>query len=155
MSVTCDRSVVFRGTPVSSTNKTDLHDITEILLKVALNSITLTQTRITSVVISYIYNIRTLSENIKFMCTSFTNRYTSEPLGNFSSLFRRECNLILYLTTMYMYCVYPAISKSPKQLSIVWTRISTCLKTDPTWLNTISTWLNKDLTMVKYVSRHG
>ena len=25
------------GTPVSSTNKTDLHDITEILLKVALN----------------------------------------------------------------------------------------------------------------------
>ena len=29
------------GTPVSLTNKTDLHDITEILLKVALNTITL------------------------------------------------------------------------------------------------------------------
>ena len=29
------------GTPVSSTNKTGLHDITEILLKVALNTITL------------------------------------------------------------------------------------------------------------------
>jgi hypothetical protein len=29
------------GTPVSSTNKTDLHDIAEILLKVALNTITL------------------------------------------------------------------------------------------------------------------
>jgi hypothetical protein len=29
-------------TPVSSTNKTDCHDITEILLKVALNTITLT-----------------------------------------------------------------------------------------------------------------
>jgi len=28
------------GTPVSSTNKTDIHDITEILLKVALNTIT-------------------------------------------------------------------------------------------------------------------
>jgi hypothetical protein len=28
------------GTPVSSTNKTDPHDITEILLKVALNTIT-------------------------------------------------------------------------------------------------------------------
>jgi hypothetical protein len=27
------------GTPVSFTNKTDLHDITEILLKVSLNSI--------------------------------------------------------------------------------------------------------------------
>jgi len=30
------------GTPVSSTNKTDRHDITEILLKVALNTIALT-----------------------------------------------------------------------------------------------------------------
>ena len=30
------------GAPVSSTNKTDRHDITEILLKVALNTITLT-----------------------------------------------------------------------------------------------------------------
>ena len=30
------------GTPVSSTNKTDHHDITEILLKVALNILTLT-----------------------------------------------------------------------------------------------------------------
>ena len=29
------------GTPVSSTNKTDSHDITEILLKVVLNTITL------------------------------------------------------------------------------------------------------------------
>ena len=29
------------GTPVSSTNKTDRHDIAEILLKVAFNSITL------------------------------------------------------------------------------------------------------------------
>ena len=28
------------GIPVSSTNKTDRHDITEILLKVALNTIT-------------------------------------------------------------------------------------------------------------------
>ena len=32
------------GTPVSSTNKTDRHDITEILLKVTLNTITLTIT---------------------------------------------------------------------------------------------------------------
>jgi hypothetical protein len=30
------------GTPVSSTNKTDCHDITEILLNVALNTIILT-----------------------------------------------------------------------------------------------------------------
>ena len=33
--------------PVSSTNKTDDHDVTEILLKVALNTITLTLTQIT------------------------------------------------------------------------------------------------------------
>ena len=39
MSVTCNRSVVFYVPPVSSTNKTDCHDITEILLKVALNTI--------------------------------------------------------------------------------------------------------------------
>ena len=32
------------GIPVSSTNKTDHHDITDILLKVALNTITLTPT---------------------------------------------------------------------------------------------------------------
>jgi hypothetical protein len=32
----------FPGTPVSSTYKTDRHDITEILLKVALNTIRLT-----------------------------------------------------------------------------------------------------------------
>ena len=40
MSVTCDRSVVFSlGTAVPSANKTDRHNITEILLKVALNTI--------------------------------------------------------------------------------------------------------------------
>jgi hypothetical protein len=32
------------GTPVSSTNKTDCHEISEILLKVALNTIILTLT---------------------------------------------------------------------------------------------------------------
>jgi len=35
-------SVVFSGYSVSPTNKTDCHYITEILLKVALNTITLT-----------------------------------------------------------------------------------------------------------------
>ena len=37
--MTFGRSVVFSGTSVSSTNKTDCHDITEIFLKVALNAI--------------------------------------------------------------------------------------------------------------------
>ena len=38
--MTCGRGRWFSlGTPVSSTNKTNRHDITEILLKVALNTI--------------------------------------------------------------------------------------------------------------------
>jgi len=46
LSVTCGRSLVFSGYSVSSTHKTDRHDITEILLKVALNTITLYITRV-------------------------------------------------------------------------------------------------------------
>jgi len=41
--VTCDRSVVFYGTPVSSTNKSERNYITEILMKVALNTINQTK----------------------------------------------------------------------------------------------------------------
>ena len=41
LSVTCDRFWFSPDTPISSTNKTDCHDITEILLKVTLNTITL------------------------------------------------------------------------------------------------------------------
>jgi hypothetical protein len=39
--VFCDSSVVFCGTPVSSNKKTDRHDIAEIFLKVALDTINL------------------------------------------------------------------------------------------------------------------
>ena len=39
LSVTYDRSVIFSGTPVFSANEIDRHDITEILLKLALNTI--------------------------------------------------------------------------------------------------------------------
>jgi hypothetical protein len=38
--MTCDRLWFSPGTPVSSTNKIDRHDMTEILLKVALNTTT-------------------------------------------------------------------------------------------------------------------
>jgi hypothetical protein len=37
--------VVFSGSPFSSTNKNDSHDMTEILLKLALNTITLALTQ--------------------------------------------------------------------------------------------------------------
>ena len=59
------------------------------------------------------YNIRTLSKNITFICTCFRNMFKS--LASFSSLFRSECILILYLTTMYVYCVNPAKSERLKQ----------------------------------------
>ena len=39
-----------------------------------------------------------------------------------SSLFHSECNLIIYLSTMYEYCVYPEISKkskTPAKLKII------------------------------------
>jgi len=51
------------GTPVSSTNKTDLHDITEILLKVALNTINQTKPSLI-----YFYNMYILH------CTSGNNK---------------------------------------------------------------------------------
>ena len=57
----------------------------------------------------YIYNIRTLSVNIKFICTSFRNRQNSETSASVSGLFRSEYKWILYLTTMYVYCVYPSM----------------------------------------------
>jgi hypothetical protein len=43
-SVTCNRWCFFPGSQGSSTNKTDLHDVTEILLKVALSTIIRIQT---------------------------------------------------------------------------------------------------------------
>jgi hypothetical protein len=65
----------------------------------------------------FIYNIRTLSVNIKFICTSFRNRQNSESSASFSGLFRSEYKWILHLTTMYVYCVSPAMSKKSENLS--------------------------------------
>jgi len=50
--------------PVSATNKTDRHDITEILLKVAFNTITLTLTPINSYLTDCVFF------QIKFVCLS-------------------------------------------------------------------------------------
>jgi hypothetical protein len=51
-----DRWIFSAGTPVSSTNKTDRHDITEILLKVALNS-----TQVNDLLVLECRNIKFLS----------------------------------------------------------------------------------------------
>jgi hypothetical protein len=60
------------GTPVSSTNKTDCHDITEILLKMALNTINLNQTKRISFSKLYIMYSKSLS--------SCTNYYWVSPV---------------------------------------------------------------------------
>jgi hypothetical protein len=54
--------------------------------------------------------------NVKFICASFKNRWESESLASFSALFCSECIWNLYFLEMDVYCVYPAMSKSPKQL---------------------------------------
>ena len=51
LSVTCVRLLVFSGTRISSTNKIDRHNIAEILLKVALNTIVLILN------VQFLYNI--------------------------------------------------------------------------------------------------
>jgi ABC-type glucose/galactose transport system permease subunit len=53
------------GTSVSSTNKTDHHDITEIWLKVALNTITLTTTPSNQIIFEGIISLL-----FKFACST-------------------------------------------------------------------------------------
>jgi hypothetical protein len=57
------------GTPVSSTNKTDRHDITKILLKVALNIINQTKPSscFTCKVRDYLHTLLCSPSNVRFM----------------------------------------------------------------------------------------
>jgi hypothetical protein len=57
-----------------------------------------------------------MSENIKFVCTGFRNMQKNESKTSFTGLLSSQCKLILYLSTLYVYCVDPAMSKSQKQL---------------------------------------
>jgi len=41
---------------------------------------------------------------------------TNEPLERFSVWFHSECKWILYISTMYVHCIYSTMSKTPKQL---------------------------------------
>jgi hypothetical protein len=67
MSVNCGRSVVSLDTLISSTNKTDCHDITEILLKVALNTITLTTEMVDMRLTNFVFVFRDLSHDYKLI----------------------------------------------------------------------------------------
>jgi hypothetical protein len=69
--MTCDKLVVFSG---SSTNKTDLHDITEILLKVALNTIKQTNKHSFVVIGGIIYSFNhTVVKSVMYLTTCILN----------------------------------------------------------------------------------
>ena len=65
-----------------------------------------------------IVNIRTLSVNIKFMCTSFRNRKKGVPLTIFSCLFRDEYKYIFkYFPSM---CMAVAQWRQMRQMPHFW-----------------------------------
>ena len=78
----CGRSMFSPGTPVSSTNKTDRHDITEILLKVAFNIITLTLPRFLCRV-KYLEIFYILYECIPFLFPKWRNLHLYIKIGDF------------------------------------------------------------------------
>jgi len=81
------------GTLASSTNKTDCHDITEILLKVALNTITITQ----PMYILYMYEkiqMQIIKVHIKL---------------DFSSVFLYNAHKIIYINVVISYGHYKGI----------------------------------------------
>jgi hypothetical protein len=74
---------------VSSTNKTDRHDITEILLKVALNTIKQTnKSNLFYELWNQSTDIYVLLGDIKFIISSFK---LEKGTQDFLVLFRREC----------------------------------------------------------------
>ena len=60
-------------------------------------------------------------------------------MASLSGLCHSECKLILYLLTVHVYCVYPAISKRPKQLTNCLNRTETSLVLIGfmLWINTL------------------
>jgi hypothetical protein len=84
LSVTCDRFSL--GTPVSSINKTDSHDITELLLKVALNSTNLNQPRICFARLDKYIGILLMEE-------------TGVPRENLSQVTDKLHHIMLYITS--------------------------------------------------------
>ena len=86
LSVTCNRSVVLPGPAVSSTNKTNHHDISEKVLKMALNTATLTMTPL----------------NILKTELARMNIYIIE----FFNLYLYTCLSIWYFTKTYLLSLY-------------------------------------------------
>ena len=75
-------------TPVSSTNKTDRHDITKVLLKVALNTLTLTRTSQLAIVFQCDYTIYLFIYVTRMLCGQYQFDINANYLSfGFSSFF--------------------------------------------------------------------
>ena len=125
------------GTPFSSTNKTDHHDITEILLKVTLNTINQTKSKnlLTLVInhVNYLY-IRYFDENCVFMHTSALYSSYHDYSKAFNLLVWQIVEHLLIMNKVLPFCVCqlwkfkqwlssnPPISTKPKITShLYWT----------------------------------
>jgi hypothetical protein len=85
-------------TPVSSTNKTDRHDITEILLKVALN--TITQIRWLDRLVKIVYEISCMIFSFRFylnVMVSEINRVKGSEKGPTIKMIIFDCKSYLYV----------------------------------------------------------
>ena len=85
--INCQRLAAGRwfspGTQVSSTNKTDCHDTTEILLKVALNTITQTKSFVAMLVSTMILLLQMyLSDSGVILCYYHSLYITSDTIVN-------------------------------------------------------------------------
>ena len=84
------------GTPVSSTNKTDCHHITEILLKVALNTITLT---LCTGIANGISNLLLLHYFRLIYQWSILNQFSSMAISNYREPWIHKSVYIVYVSS--------------------------------------------------------
>ena len=92
----------FLGSPVFSTNKIDHNDITDILLKVAFNTITLTLTlQILALTLQQFY--KTVYENVIAIFDFHQKVYTSNSILLYFKLeFLKMCMLAYYHVRIYI-----------------------------------------------------
>ena len=110
------------GTPVSSTNKTDRHYITEILLKVALNTITLTQDwTLHNLLISDISNKAGWCLHMRFCTASMTSFVPTIHTGN-----------LLVAVNKYTFCEFGQILE---EMSIHFNKIKIKIERSHTFIN--------------------
>ena len=131
------------GIPVSSTNKTDCHDITELLLKVALNTITITLL-LSSICCRVITNKEVFTNMLRFVYKGIRSipddcnkSYCSSCLNCYPRLFKKRNTerFLLHANTIYsLYIIDPCtgtawneswVKPFVLQLSFCWKVMST------------------------------